>query len=78
MNSINDSFTIPSKVFDWGKWWLEMSSIQRQNWLRYWRLERIEYLRQEGFNMQLLEECKLNYLSNATKIFINGAIFSAN
>jgi len=33
----------------------------------------IEYLRQEGFNMQLLEECKLNYLSNATKIFINGA-----
>ena len=33
----------------------------------------IEYLRQEGFNMQLLEECKLNYLSNASKIFINGA-----
>ena len=45
--SINDSFTIPSKVFDWGKWWCELSSIERQNWYRYWRLERIEYLRQE-------------------------------
>ena len=33
----------------------------------------IEYLRQEGFNMQLLEECKLDYISNSTKIFINGA-----
>ena len=33
----------------------------------------IEYLRQEDFNMQLLEECKLNYIANATKIFVNGA-----
>ena len=33
----------------------------------------IEYLRQENFNMQLLEECKLEYIANATKIFINGA-----
>ena len=33
----------------------------------------IEYLRQKEFNMQLLEECKLEYISNATKIFINGA-----
>jgi DNA-directed RNA polymerase II subunit RPB2 len=33
----------------------------------------IEYLRQEGFNMQLLEECKLSYLANVTKIFVNGA-----
>ena len=46
MNSINDSFTNPSIVFGLEEW-LEMSSIQRQNWLRYWRLERIEYLRQE-------------------------------
>ena len=46
MNSINDSFTIPSIVFGLEEW-LEMSSIQRQNWLRYWRLERIECLRQE-------------------------------
>ena len=43
----NDNFTIPSKVFDWTKWWYELSSIERQNWYRYWRLERIEYLRQE-------------------------------
>jgi DNA-directed RNA polymerase II subunit RPB2 len=33
----------------------------------------IEYLRQEGFNMQLLEECKLDYIANSTKIFVNGA-----
>ena len=33
----------------------------------------IEYLRQNGFNMQLLEECKLSYLANVTKIFVNGA-----
>ena len=46
MNSTNNSFTIPSTVFGLEEW-LEMSSIQRQNWLRYWRLERIEYLRQE-------------------------------
>jgi len=46
MNNINDTFTIPSKVFGLEEW-LEMSSIQRQNWLRYWRLERIECLRQE-------------------------------
>ena len=33
----------------------------------------IEFLRQSGFNMQLLEECTLKYLSNVTKIFVNGA-----
>jgi len=33
----------------------------------------IEYLRQEGFNMQLLEECNPRYLGSTTKIFINGA-----
>ena len=33
----------------------------------------IEYLRQEGFNMQLLEECTLKYISNTTKVFLNGA-----
>lgn len=32
----------------------------------------IEYLRREGLNMQLLEECTLQYISNVTKIFING------
>ena len=47
MSNLYKSFTIPSKIFDWGKWWFEMSSIQRQNWLRYWRLERVEELRQE-------------------------------
>jgi len=33
----------------------------------------IEFLRQAGFNMQLLEECTLKYISDVTKIFINGA-----
>lgn len=33
----------------------------------------IEYLRQDGLDMQLLEECSLKYLANTTKIFINGA-----
>ena len=52
MNSINDSFSNPSVVFGLEEW-LEMSSIQRQNWLRYWRLERIEYLRQEKRDREL-------------------------
>ncbi len=33
----------------------------------------IEFLRQTGFNMQLLEECTTRYLSDVTKIFVNGA-----
>ena len=33
----------------------------------------IEYLKQEGFNMQLLEECSIDYISNITKVFVNGA-----
>ena len=33
----------------------------------------IEYLRSNNLNMQLLEECDINYLSQTTKIFINGA-----
>ena len=61
---INNSFTIPSKVFDWGKWWYEMSSIQRQNWLRCWRLERVEELRQEkrdrAFKDYLFEKYYMN------------------
>ena len=44
--SINESFVIESKFFDWGKWWGDMSSIQRQNFLRCRRLERMEELRQ--------------------------------
>ena len=33
----------------------------------------IEYMRGEGLNMKLLEECSLTFLSQTTKIFINGA-----
>ena len=33
----------------------------------------IEYLKQMGFNMQLLEECSIDYIANITKIFVNGA-----
>ena len=33
----------------------------------------IEYLKQTGFNMQLLEECSIDYIANITKIFVNGA-----
>ena len=51
--SINNSFVIESKFFDWGKWWGDMSSIQRQNWLRFWRLQRIEELKQEERDQKL-------------------------
>lgn len=44
--SINDSFVIESRFFDPYKWWGNLSSIQRQNFLRYRRLERMEKLRQ--------------------------------
>ena len=33
----------------------------------------IEYMRGEGFNMKLLEECSVKFLSQTTKLFINGA-----
>ena len=37
----------------------------------------IEYLRGEGLNMKLLEECTLIFLSQSTKVFINGAWIGA-
>lgn len=33
----------------------------------------IEYLRGEGLNMKLLEECTIKYLSQTTKVLVNGA-----
>ena len=44
--SINGSFVIESRFFDPYKWWANLSSIQRQNFLRYRRLERMEELKQ--------------------------------
>ena len=37
----------------------------------------IEYLRSEGLNMKLLEECSLIFLSQTTKVFVNGAWIGA-
>ncbi len=33
----------------------------------------IDYLKQDDFKMKILEECSIDYLSNTTKVFINGA-----
>ena len=60
--SINDSFVIESRFFDWGKWWGNLSSIQRQNFLRYRRLERMEELRQAEQDRKWQAYCYKKFL----------------
>ena len=60
--SINGSFVIESRFFDAYEWWGKLSSIQRQNFLRWRRLERMEELRQAEQDRKWQAYCYKKFL----------------